>query len=141
MRALRSLPLLLALAACESDPLGMAARNVAVRAYLDTTEDARGLEFEVTNRGWRTVHVAACDNRMVPSVQRRDLWDDPTANDFDVFCLGIYSSVPVAIEPGETARGATDVPGPGEYRVVLVLRDPDDADERTHVASGGVVVP
>lgn len=139
MRAVRLLPLLLVLAACASDPLGVAARTVEVRASVSAS-DARALDFEVANRGRRTVHVAACDQRIVPTVQRRDQWDQESANDFSVFCLGIYSMIPVAVEPGESARGTAQVPGAGEFRVVVVLRDPDDAEQQTHVASEGVIV-
>lgn len=139
MRPVRLLPLLLALSACESDPLGTSARNVEVRASLDPSADVRGIGFDVVNRGRRTVYVGACDNRMVPTVQRRDLWDEPS--DFSVFCLGIHTIAPVAIEPGESAHGTAPVPGPGEYRVVVVLQDPRDLEQRAHVASRGVVVP
>jgi hypothetical protein len=139
MRAVRLLPLLLALAACESDPLGTAARNVEVRASLSPAAGTRGIDFDVVNNGWRTVYVAACDNRMVPTVQRRDLWD--AEGDVNVFCLGIHTLAPVALEPGESARGSVPVSAPGEYRVVLVLQDPGDPEQHTQVASGGVIVP
>ena len=140
MRARLLLPLLLALSACGADPLGTAARNVEVVASVNAT-DPRQLDFEVRNLGWRTVYVAACNQQMVASVQRRDLWDEQDINDFNVFCLGIYSADPVAIEPGESARGRAQVPGPGEYRVVVVLRDRDDVNQHTPVKSEGVVVP
>lgn len=141
MRARLLLPLLLALSACVSgNPLGTAARNVEVVASV-SARDPRQLDFEVRNLGWRTVYVAACDQQMVPFVQPRDLWDEQSDDDFNVFCLGIYSANPVAIEPGESARGRAQVPGPGEFRVVLVLRDADDPEQHAHVASAGVAVP
>jgi hypothetical protein len=134
MRALL-LPLLLLVAACESDPLAVAAATVDVNAEVDAATP-RTLAFEVENRGGRTVYLGACDQKVVAFAQRRGEYDD----DVSVFCLAVSSSSPVELQPGRSVRGTAQVPGPGEYRVGVVIRTEDGAESRL-VASGDVVVP
>lgn len=140
MRVLRLIALLFLplAAACESDPLASAARNVDVDVSLGAAA-TRTLEFEVRNRGSRTVYVDACGEQMVPTVQRRDEWDND--GEFGAVCLGIYSARPVPVQPGGSARGQAQVSGPGEYRVALVVRDREFAERQRVVFSEGVTVP
>jgi hypothetical protein len=139
MRVARLFPLLLLFAAaCESDPLATAARNVEVTGSPGAA-DTHTLDFAVHNRGGRTVYAAACDHRIMPTVQRRDRWDEDT--EFGVFCLAIVSSRPVAVEPGATVHGQAQVSGPGEYRVAVVIHHEENADEQRVVFSRGVIVP
>jgi hypothetical protein len=139
MRAHRLLPLLLLLSACDpGNPLEVAADGVEVDAALSAA-DPRALDFDVINRGSRPVYVAACDDHIVTEVQSPALWD--LDQDFNVFCRGNVSSIPVAVAPGGSAHGVARVPGPGEFRVVVVLRDRDDAEQHRLIASDGVVVP
>jgi hypothetical protein len=142
MRVFRLLPLLLLplFAACESDPLASAARNVEVTASLGAA-DTRAIDVRVRNRGSRTVYVAACGERIVPTVQRRDMWHVDHASAFGVLCLGIYSSRPVAVEPGRTVYEQAQVPGPGEYRVAILISDEEYAEQQRVVFSKGLVVP
>jgi hypothetical protein len=138
MRPTRLLPLLLALSACESDPVAVVAATVEVSAAVDPV-NPRIVEFELENRGGRTAYIGACDDRVVPRVQRKGEYDD---DNVAVLCLAIYSAAPVALQPGEPITGTAPVPGPGEYRVAFAVYADRDGTERHRVAaSSEVVVP
>jgi hypothetical protein len=110
---------------------------VELRASASAS-DPRALDFDVINHGVRTVYVAACGDHIVTEVQGPALWE--LDQDFNVFCRGTVSSIPVAVAPGGSAHGVAPVPGPGEFRVVVVLRDRDDPEQHRLVWSKGVVV-
>lgn len=137
MRIHRFLPLLLLAAACESDPLATAALNLEVSAELGDSPPPL-FTFEVWNRGRETVYLAACDARILPVVQRRvdGGWEDTSST----FCLGTVSADPVALTPGARAQGPAPVPGTGEYRVAVVVREAGSADAFRVVASDPITV-
>lgn len=56
------------------------------------------------------------------------------------FCLGTVSADPVALRPGARAQGSAPVAGAGEYRVAVVVRNADSADEFRLVVSRPVTV-
>lgn len=135
MRPYRLIPLLL-LAACESDPLATAALDVDVAAAVSAAQP-RTLTFEVRNRGRSTVYMDACDQRIIPIVQREQGggWEDINA----AMCL-IIDANPGSLEPGATAQGSVQVGLAGEYRVGVLLRTEPWGRRERMVTSGPVLI-
>lgn len=138
MRIHRILPLLLLTAACSTDPLTTAGLNLQVQAVL-STDLPLALDVEVENRGSETVYLAACDNRIVPILQRREGggWVDQNS----AVCLANVSGAPVELAPGEMAEASVSINGAGEYRAGVLLSTERDTDLYRTANSGTVTVP
>ena len=107
-----------ALAACAD---GTGPRTSLVTRIDRAVLDSGGLTvaFTIMNRGTQPEDVPACGGQPGPRIQKRlgGRWEEFGGG----FCLAIYSTVPVSLQPGASINGTTGVfrAGPGVYRLVI----------------------
>ena len=116
----------LAIVAVTSAILGACLDSAGPRTFLVTridnaSRDSTGLRvaFRVTNAGARSEDIPACGGQPSPRVARQQgpRWDEIGGG----LCLAIYSSIPIALAPGESVSAATGLccVEPGVYRLVI----------------------
>jgi hypothetical protein len=102
-----------------TDPTDYLATETAETTYSSGAEGV-GVSFTVTNLNTReTYYVGACDDRVLAAVERREggRWVNAAA----AICLGIYSSAPIVLGPGQRTESIVGVSGAGLFRLRLVV--------------------
>ena len=92
------------------------------------------IPFSITNRGSASVFVARCDTRVMTAVDR---WNGESWTDYSGdICLGINTSIPLELAPGESAIANRSIHEPGRYRLRIGALDAASGDVDWSIVSG-----
>jgi hypothetical protein len=131
------LPALLLAAGCDPAPLSTFV-DFEVHAEFDPDQPMR-VWYQFWNRGDVDVHLAACDRAVLLVAERQvnGAWQDATP----ATCPeGTGSLAPVRMAPGGSGRGQVAVSARGEYRLAVMIVDPENGAVDRRVVSQSVSV-
>lgn len=138
IRQILALPLMLLAAGCYESPLSTA---IDLDFYAEySTDNSLRIGYGIWNRGNAGVHLAACDHAPLFTTQRHmsnDTWQDVSPASCP---QGAASAEPIVMNPGGSWRGAIAVSETGEYRLAVIVVDPETGAVYRRVETEPVIV-